>query len=38
MIVSGILWLLTWPVVIGLSYFLIRFVLNKVDKNLEEVE
>jgi hypothetical protein len=38
MIVSGILWFLTWPIVIGLSYLLIKSALKKFEKKLEENE
>jgi hypothetical protein len=37
MILSGILWFLTWPLTIYISYQLIKYVLNKVESNLEEV-
>lgn len=36
MIISGILWLLTWPLVIGISYFLIRWTLKKKESKLDE--
>jgi hypothetical protein len=36
MIVSGILWFLTWPLIIVVSYQLIKFTLNKIEKKLEE--
>lgn len=34
MYVSSIIWLLTWPLLIFVSYKLIRFVLRKFDKQL----
>lgn len=36
MILSGILWLLTWPIVILASYFLIKIALKKHESKLEE--
>lgn len=36
MILSGILWLLTWPLVIAASYFLIRWALKHHETKLEE--
>jgi hypothetical protein len=36
MILSGILWFLTWPIIIVVSYQLIKFALNKYEKKLEE--
>ncbi|HPR33083.1 MAG TPA: hypothetical protein PLK12_13355 [Prolixibacteraceae bacterium] len=36
MIRSGILWLLVWPLVIGVSYVLIRLALKKVETKLDE--
>ena len=36
MIVSGILWLLVWPLVIVLSYYLIRWALKKYENKLEK--
>jgi hypothetical protein len=38
MIVSGILWFLTWPIVILVSYYLIRLALKKFEKKLEKNE
>jgi hypothetical protein len=35
MIVSGILWFLTWPIVIMVSYYLIKLALRKFEKKLE---
>lgn len=36
MILSGILWLLTWPIVVAGSYFLIRWALKRHEAKLEE--
>jgi len=36
MILSGILWFLTWPLIIVVSYQLIKFALKKYEKKLEE--
>lgn len=36
MILSGILWLLTWPLVIVSSYFLIRWALKKHEAKLDQ--
>jgi hypothetical protein len=36
MILSGILWFLTWPIIIMVSYQLIKFALKKYEKKLEE--
>jgi len=36
MILSGILWFLTWPLVIIASYQLIKVALKKYEKKLEE--
>ena len=38
MILTGILWLLTWPAIILASYFLIKLALKKFEKKLEEDE
>lgn len=38
MILSGILWFLTWPLIIVVSYQLIKLALNKIEKKLEENE
>jgi hypothetical protein len=38
MILSGILWFLTWPIIILASYFLVRMALKKFEKKLEEGE
>lgn len=38
MILSGILWLLTWPLVIVSSYFLILWALKHHEARLEEVK
>ena len=31
-----ILWLMAWPVMIILSYYLIRFALKKLDRQIKE--
>jgi hypothetical protein len=36
MILSGIIWFLNWPIIILVSYQLIRFALSKYEKKLEE--
>lgn len=38
MILSGVLWLLTWPLVIALSYFLIVWALKHHEARLERVK
>jgi hypothetical protein len=38
MYLTEILWLLTWPVLIAVSYFTIRFALKKFESNLPEKE
>lgn len=38
MILSGILWFLTWPLIIYISYLAIRWALKKYESKLEEVE
>lgn len=38
MILSGILWLLTWPLVIFATYYAIKWVLKKYKNELEEVD
>lgn len=38
MILNGLLWYATWPISILVSYYLIKWVLKKWEKKLEEVE
>lgn len=38
MILEGILWLLTWPIVIISSYFLIVWALKHHETNLEVIK
>jgi len=33
---EGVLWLLTWPVLIVISYYLVRLALNKTEQSLPE--
>jgi hypothetical protein len=36
MYISSILWYLSWPVLIIVSYYLIRFALKRFEKHLPE--
>ncbi|MDD2571213.1 MAG: hypothetical protein PHN30_01645 [Bacteroidales bacterium] len=36
MYIKEILWLLTWPLLIAVAYYLIRFALKKFEKHLPE--
>ncbi|MGF7140427.1 hypothetical protein FHS86_002755 [Roseimarinus sediminis] len=38
MILSGIMWLLLWPLVIAASYFLIRWALKYHEEKLEDTD
>lgn len=38
MILSGILWMLLWPGVIILSYYLIRFAVKKYEHHLDKTD
>ena len=35
MYINSILWLLSWPVMIGISYFLVNFTLRKLKNQIE---
>lgn len=36
MYINEILWLLTWPLLIALTYYISRFVLRKFEQHLPE--
>jgi hypothetical protein len=38
MYIKGILWLLSWPVLIVVAYYIIRFALKKFESNLPDKE
>jgi len=38
MIISGILWILTWPLLIAATYLLVRWALNRHESKLEELD
>jgi hypothetical protein len=33
--ITQIIWLLTWPLLIGVSYYAIKWMLKKFEKNLD---
>ncbi len=38
MILSGLLWLLAWPITIIATYYLVKFALKKFESKLESVD
>lgn len=36
MYLTSVLWLLSWPALIALSYFVVVYVLKKIEHKLEE--
>jgi hypothetical protein len=38
MILTGLLWLLTWPLTIVTTYYLVKFALKKFETKLEDVD
>lgn len=38
MILSGLLWLLTWPLTIAIAYYFIKLALKKFESKLENID